>query len=62
MTQKPREYAALMLKDLRAWCLEWMDAKDVPAEYRGQVMSHVISSAAKAKYRKKADKIGRERR
>ena len=50
---RPREYALRMLPDLRAYCTEWIDRNEVPKELRGLLMSHVISTVAKAKYRRK---------
>jgi hypothetical protein len=50
---RPRQFAALMLKDLRAYCSKRMDELGVPQELRGQTMSHVISAVSKAKYRRK---------
>jgi hypothetical protein len=49
---RPREFAALMLKDLREYCSKRMDEMGVPQELRGQTMSHVISAVSKAKYRR----------
>jgi hypothetical protein len=40
---RPRAYATQLLKDLRPFCTERLDAMEVPKELRPMVMRHVTN-------------------
>lgn len=50
--KRPREYAALMLIELRKFWKAYQE-EHVPEKYREMVSKHIITAIVKSRYRKK---------